>query len=169
MEPNQLGDGEAEMMDGSMDTADLAAEQTPPPQVEVREEPLMDYSAMAREKIRQANVIQRRTGKVTPESAALSREADALYLRAAEERAAGRGQPIMPSEQSDAQTSAVRAEGQRQISGNPGEDYHSQARRLMGRMNSGEFRSPADYSAAQREVNRLFALGDSQRRSSGRR
>ena len=126
---------------------------------------MVDYSSMARDKIRQANEIQRREGRVTPESAALTREADALYRRSADERSAGRGQPIMPSEQANAQTSAVRAEGQRQIRDNPGADYHSQARRLMGRMNSGEFRSPAEHSAAKREVDRLFALGDAQRNS----
>jgi hypothetical protein len=146
-------------------TADLAAEQNPPPSVMTQEPEVVDYSAMARDKIRQANEIQRREGRVTPESAALTREADALYRRSADERSAGRGQPIMPSEQANAQTSAVRAEGQRQIRDNPGEDYHSQARRLMGRMNSGEFRSPAEYSAAKREVDRLFALGDAQRNS----
>jgi hypothetical protein len=146
-------------------TADLAAEQNPPPSVMTQEPEVVDYSSMARAKIRQANEIQRREGRVTPESAALTREADALYRRSADERSAGRGQPIMPSEQANAQTSAVRAEGQRQIRDNPGEDHHSQARRLMGRMNSGEFRSPAEYSAAKREVDRLFALGDAQRNS----
>lgn len=144
-------------------TADLAAEQSPPPAVMTQEPEEIDYSAMAREKIRQANEIQLREGRITPESAKLTREADALYQRAADQRRQGGGKPIMPSEQSNAQTSAVRAMGQRQVRDNPGEDYHSQARRLMGRMNAGEFRSPAEYAAAKQEVNRLFALGDEQR------
>jgi hypothetical protein len=144
-------------------TADLAAEQNPPPSVMTQEPEVVDYSAMARDKIRQANEIQRREGRVTPESAGLTREADALYRRSADERSAGRGQPIMPSEQANAQTSAVRAEGQRQIRDNPGSDPRSQARNLLGRINAGEFGDGPQRQAAVNEANRLFAMADNQR------
>jgi hypothetical protein len=68
---------------------------------------------MARDKIRQANEIQLREGRITPESAALSREADALYQRAAEERRKGNHPGIMPVEQQNEQTSAIRARQRR--------------------------------------------------------
>lgn len=175
LEPRQLGDGELR----AATTADLAAEQNPPPAVMTQEPapirrpqrakdpapttPPVDYSAMARDKIRQANEIQRREGRVTPESAALAREADALYRRSAEERAAGRGQPIMPSAQADDQTSAVRAEGRRMMAQNPGSDPRSQARNLLGRINAGEFGNGPHRQAAVNEVNRLFAMADAHR------
>ena len=94
-----------------MSTADLAAETSPPPVVEAPVQ--IDYAQMARDKIRQANEIQLREGRITPESAALSREADALYLRAAEERRRGNHAPIMPVEMQNEQTSAIRARQRR--------------------------------------------------------
>ncbi len=94
-------------------TADLAAETSPPPQVAVEAPIMIDYSQMARDKIRQANEIQLREGRITPESAALSREADALYQRAAEERRKGNHPGIMPVEQQNEQTSAIRARQRR--------------------------------------------------------
>jgi hypothetical protein len=96
-----------------MSTADLAAETSPPPSVRVEEPVVIDYSQMARDKIRQANEIQLREGRITPESAALSREADALYQRAAEERRKGNHPPIMPVEMQNEQTSAIRARQRR--------------------------------------------------------
>jgi hypothetical protein len=94
-------------------TADLAAESSPPPSVTTAEPIMIDYSQMARDKIRQANEIQLREGRITPESAALSREADALYQRAAEERRKGNHPGIMPVEQQNEQTSAIRARQRR--------------------------------------------------------
>jgi hypothetical protein len=94
-------------------TADLAAESSPPPSVTTAEPIMIDYSQMARDKIRQANEIQLREGRITPESAALSREADALYQRAAEERRRGNHPGIMPVEQQNEQTSAIRARQRR--------------------------------------------------------
>jgi hypothetical protein len=94
-----------------MSTADLAAETSPPPVVETPAQ--IDYAQMARDKIRQANEIQLREGRITPESAALSREADALYQRAAEERRRGNHAPIMPVEMQNEQTSAIRARQRR--------------------------------------------------------
>lgn len=92
-------------------TADLAAETSPPPRVEA---PItLDYAQMARDKIRQANEIQLREGRVTPESAALSREADALYQKAADARREGFHPPIMPVEMQNEQTSAIRARQRR--------------------------------------------------------
>ena len=96
-----------------MSTADLAAETSPPPSVRVEEPVVIDYSQMARDKIRQANEIQLREGRITPESAALSREADALYQRAADERRKGNHPPIMPVEMQNEQTSAIRARQRR--------------------------------------------------------
>jgi hypothetical protein len=96
-----------------MSTADLAAETSPPPSVRVSAPAVIDYSQMARDKIRQANEIQLREGRITPESAALSREADALYQRAAEERRKGNHPPIMPVEMQNEQTSAIRARQRR--------------------------------------------------------
>ena len=96
-----------------MSTADLAAETSPPPSVRVEEPAVIDYSQMARDKIRQANEIQLREGRITPESAALSREADALYQRAADERRKGNHPPIMPVEMQNEQTSAIRARQRR--------------------------------------------------------
>lgn len=95
-------------------TADLAAETSPPPSVAVQDEPItLDYAQMARDKIRQANEIQLREGRITPESAALTREADALYQKAAEARRTGFHPPIMPVEQQNEQTSAIRARQRR--------------------------------------------------------
>jgi hypothetical protein len=96
-----------------MSTADLAAETSPPPVVTAEEPVVFDYAQMARDKIRQANEIQLREGRITPESAALSREADALYQRAADERRAGNHPPIMPVEMQNEQTSAIRARQRR--------------------------------------------------------
>jgi hypothetical protein len=81
--------------------------------VRVEEPVVIDYSQMARDKIRQANEIQLREGRITPESAALSREADALYQRAADERRKGNHPPIMPVEMQNEQTSAIRARQRR--------------------------------------------------------
>jgi hypothetical protein len=94
-------------------TADLAAESSPPPSVMTEDPIMIDYSQMARDKIRQANEIQLREGRITPESAALSREADSLYQRAAEERRRGNHPGIMPVEQQNEQTSAIRARQRR--------------------------------------------------------
>ena len=95
-------------------TADLAAETAPPPSVAVEDESItLDYAQMARDKIRQANEIQLREGRITPESAALTREADALYQKAAEARRTGFHPPIMPVEQQNEQTSAIRARQRR--------------------------------------------------------
>lgn len=95
-------------------TADLAAETAPPPSVAVQDESItLDYAQMARDKIRQANEIQLREGRITPESAALTREADALYQKAAEARRTGFHPPIMPVEQQNEQTSAIRARQRR--------------------------------------------------------
>jgi hypothetical protein len=94
-------------------TADLAAETSPPPTVAVDEPIMIDYSQMARDRIRQANEIQLREGRITPESAALSREADALYQRAAEERRRGNHPAIMPVEMQNEETSAIRARQRR--------------------------------------------------------
>jgi hypothetical protein len=94
-------------------TADLAAETSPPPSVMTEDPIMIDYSQMARDKIRQANEIQLREGRITPESAALGREADALYQRAAEERRKGNHPGIMPVEQQNEQTSAIRARQRR--------------------------------------------------------
>ena len=95
-------------------TADLAAETAPPPSVAVQDESItLDYAQMARDKIRQANEIQLREGRITPESAALTREADALYQKAAEARRTGFHPPIMPVDQQNEQTSAIRARQRR--------------------------------------------------------
>lgn len=98
-------------------TADLAAETSPPPSVSTAPDPdiTLDYAQMARDKIRQANEIQLREGRITPESAALSREADALYQRAADARREGFHPPIMPVEQQNEQTSAIRARQRRAV------------------------------------------------------
>lgn len=85
-------------------TADLAAETSPPPVVLTEEEEPLTFADRARQKVRQANEIQLREGRITPESAALSREADAFYAQAAEARRSGAEPPIMPVEQQDALT-----------------------------------------------------------------
>jgi hypothetical protein len=135
-------------------TADLAAETSPPPSVTTQEPAPIDYAQMARDKIRQANEIQLREGRITPESAALSREADALYLRAAEGRRAGNQPPIMPVEQQNAQTSAIRARR-----GPEGADPRSAARRIMADLNAGRL-PPAQRAAAQAEMQRLYRMAD---------
>jgi hypothetical protein len=140
-------------MQGSS-TADLAAETSPPPSVTTQEPAPIDYAQMARDKIRQANEIQLREGRITPESAALSREADALYLRAAEGRRMGNQPPIMPVEQQDAQTSAIRARR-----GPEGADPRSAARRILADLNAGRL-PPAQRAAAQAEMQRLYRLAD---------
>lgn len=161
----QLGNADLMAGEGS-DTADLAAETRPAPSVLTQEEePVVDYSAMAREKIRQANEIQLREGRVTPESAALSREADALYQRAAEGRRTGGQPPIMPVEQQNAQTSAIRAQASQMAAANQGSDYRSQARRLLAELNARA--SEGTLTAGERqqmmaEINRLYALADAQ-------
>ena len=159
----ELGDAELE---AGGDTADLAAETRPVPSVDTQEEsPLVDYSAMAREKIRQANEIQLREGRVTPESAALAREADALYQEAAEGRRTGSQPPIMPVGQQNAQTSAIRAQASQMASANPGSDYRSQARRLLAELNARASEGNLTNGERQQmmaEINRLYALADEQ-------
>lgn len=159
----KLGDAELE---AGGDTADLAAETRPVPSVDTQEEsPLVDYSAMAREKIRQANEIQLREGRVTPESAALAREADALYQKAAEGRRTGSQPPIMPVAQQDAQTSAIRAKAAQAASANQGSDYRSQARRLLEELNARASEGTLTNGERQKmmaEINRLYALADAQ-------
>lgn len=159
----ELGDAELE---AGGDTADLAAETRPVPSVDTQEEsPLVDYSAMAREKIRQANEIQLREGRVTPESAALAREADALYQKAAEGRRTGSQPPIMPVGQQNAQTSAIRAQSAATAAANPGSDYRSQARRLLAELNARASEGNLTNGERQQmmaEINRLYALADEQ-------
>lgn len=158
--------GDAELEAGGMDTAELAAESRPGPSVGTQEEaPLVDYSAMAREKIRQANEIQLREGRVTPESAALAREADALYQKAAEGRRSGSQPPIMPVGQQNAQTSAIRAQSARQAAANPGSDYRSLARRMLADLNARASEGTLTNGERQQmmaEINRLYALADEQ-------
>lgn len=125
-EPPMMDDAPA--IDSTGGTADLAAETSPPPMIGAEMVPDItaspepfsagtmdygpsinfDYAGMARDKIRQANELQLQYGRQTPESLALIREADALYRRAAEERRAGFHPPIMPVDQQDAMTSAIR-------------------------------------------------------------
>lgn len=161
----ELGDAELQALGGD-DTADLAAETRPVPSVDTQEEPpLVDYSAMAREKIRQANEIQLREGRVTPESAALAREADALYQKAAEGRRTGSQPPIMPVGQQNAQTSAIRAQASQMASANPGSDYRSKARRLLAELNARASEGNLTNGERQQmmaEINRLYALADEQ-------
>lgn len=159
--------GNADLMAGQgSDTADLAAETRPVPSVATQEEPaVVDYAAMAREKIRQANEIQLREGRVTPESAALANEANALYQKAAEGRRTGSQPPIMPVEQQNAQTSAIRAQASQMAAANQGSDYRSQARRLLAELNARA--SEGTLTAGERqqmmaEINRLYALADAQ-------
>lgn len=148
------------------DTADLAAETRPVPSVATQDEPaVVDYAAMAREKLRQANEIQLREGRVTPESAALDKEANALYQKAAEARRTGSQPPIMPVEQQNAQTSAIRAQAAQMAAANQGSDYRSQARRLLAELNARA--SEGTLTAGERqqmiaEINRLHALADAQ-------
>jgi hypothetical protein len=155
----ELGDSE---LDAAGDTAGLAAESRPVPSVE---SPMVDYSAMAREKIRQANEIQLREGRVTPESAALAREADDLYQKAAEGRRTGSQPGIMPVDQQNRQTSAIRAQASQMASANPGSDYRSQARRLLAELNArareGNLTN-VERQQMMQEINRLYALADEQ-------
>lgn len=146
-----------------MSTADLAAQTAPPPVVQTQEDaPItLDYAQMARDKIRQANEIQLREGRITPESAALSREADALYLKAAEARRTGNHPPIMPVEQQNDQTSAIKARARRELAENPGGDPRSEARRIMSMLNAGQI-PPAQREQAKAEMKRLFAAADQQ-------
>lgn len=161
----ELGDAELQARGGD-DTADLAAETRPVPSVGTQEEsPLVDYSAMARDKIRQANEIQLREGRVTPESAALAREADALYQKAAEGRRTGSQPPIMPVGQQNAQTSAIRAQSAATAAANPGSDYRSQARRMLAELNARASEGTLSNDERQKmmaEINRLYALADAQ-------
>lgn len=162
MSASRLGDSDIQSVSG--DTADLAAESRPVPSVEA-ESPMVDYSAMAREKIRQANEIQLREGRVTPESAALAREADALYQKAAEGRRTGSQPPIMPVGQQNAQTSAIRAQSAATAAANPGSDYRSQARRLLAELNARASEGNLTNGERQQmmaEINRLYALADEQ-------
>ena len=173
MAARNLGDSEIDVLgeDGES-TADLADESRPVPSVGTAEDDFIDYAAMARERIRQANEIQLREDRITPESAALSREADALYLKAAEARRTG-GQPgIMPVVQQNRQTSAIRAKAKSMWDENAtsfnGTDYRRQARMLMAELNMAS--SEGTVSAADRqnfiaEINRLHALADQEQNS----
>jgi hypothetical protein len=169
MAARNLGDSEIDVLgeDGES-TADLADESRPVPSVGTAEDDFIDYAAMARERIRQANEIQLREDRITPESAALSREADALYLKAAEARSTG-GQPgIMPVDQQNRQTSAIRAQASAMADANRGSDYRSRARALMAKLNM--MSSEGTVTAAERqriiaEINRLHALADQEQNS----
>lgn len=146
-----------------LSTADLAAETAPPPAVTTLEDaPItLDYAEMARDKIRQANEIQLREGRITPESAALARQADALYLKAAEARRAGNHPPIMPVDQQNDQTSAIKAQARRELRDNVGADPRSQARRILSMLNAGQI-PPAQRAQAKAEMTRLYAIADQQ-------
>jgi hypothetical protein len=165
----QMGDGEIDALgDDGESTADLADESRPVPSVGTAEDEVIDYAAMARERIRQANEIQLREGRITPESAALAREADALYQKAAEGRRTGSQPGIMPVDQQNRQTSAIRAQASAVADANRGSDYRSRARALMAQLNM--MSSEGTVTAAERqriiaEINRLHALADQEQNS----
>jgi hypothetical protein len=156
---------------GGATTADLAAETRPAPSVTADEpEPAVvqgppDYSAQARSLIARANDIQRAEGRQTPESMALTREADRLYEMAAEGRRSGTQPAIMPVEQQNAQTSSIQRNARQEMQANQGTDYRSQARRLMAELNmrSSQGNIPqAEYSRMKAEIDRLFSMADQQ-------
>lgn len=157
-------------------TADLAAETSPPPSVTTLEEPPLTLADQARQKIRQANEIQLRDGRITPESAALSREADALYQQAAEARRAGREPGIMPVAEQDAMTGfdAIRAgrpvtpagiEFPAQDSEPTAAEYWQMAEQARAQLNQAHRRgaSPHEIAALRSEHRRLLDLYDNRR------
>lgn len=157
-------------------TADLAAETSPPPSVTTLEEPPLTLADQARQKIRQANEIQLRDGRITPESAALSREADALYQQAAEARRAGREPGIMPVAEQDAMTGfdAIRAgrpvtpagiEFPAQDSEPTAAEYWQMAEQARAQLNQAHRSgaSPQEIAALRSEHRRLLDLYDNRR------
>lgn len=157
-------------------TADLAAETSPPPSVTTLEEPPLTLADQARQKIRQANEIQLRERRITPESAALSREADALYQQAAEARRAGREPGIMPVAEQDAMTGfdAIRAgrpvtpagiEFPAQDSEPTAAEYWQMAEQARAQLNQAHRRgaSPQEIAALRSEHRRLLDLYDNRR------
>lgn len=155
------------------DTANLVNESRPAPKVAATKEtpkPTVkqgppDYAAQARALIARANDIQMATGRITPESAALTQEANRLYQLAAEGRRAGTQPGIMPVQQQNAQTSAIQRNARQQMQANTGGDPRSQARRLMAELNMRSSQggvSPQDRQRIVAEINRLFAMADAQ-------
>lgn len=157
-------------------TADLAAETSPPPSVTTLEEPPLTLADQARQKIRQANEIQLRERRITPESAALSREADALYQQAAEARRAGREPGIMPVAEQDAMTGfdAIRAgrpvtpagiEFPAQDSEPTAAEYWQMAEQARAQLNQAHRSgaSPQEIAALRSEHRRLLDLYDNRR------
>lgn len=154
-------------------TADLVEETRPAPRVEatpdvpkptVKQGP-PDYAAQARQLIARANDIQRQAGRQTPESIALINEANRLYELAAEGRRSGSQPAIMPVEQQNQQTSSIQRDARQQIEQNQGDDYRSQARRMMAELNIRSSQgniSASEYSAVKRRIDELFALADRQ-------
>gem|GEM_PF-5522204 len=154
-------------------TADLAEESRPAPKVEATPDvpkPTVkqgqpDYAAQARQLIARANDIQRQAGRQTPESIALINEANRLYELAAEGRRSGSQPAIMPVEQQNQQTSSIQRDARQQITQNQGDDYRSQARRMMAELNIRSSQgniSASEYSAMKRRIDELFALADKQ-------
>jgi len=154
-------------------TADLVEETRPAPKVEATPDvpkPTVkqgqpDYAAQARQLIARANDIQRQAGRQTPESIALINEANRLYELAAEGRRSGSQPALMPVEQQNQQTSSIQRDARQQIEQNQGDDYRSQARRLMAVLNIRSSQgniSASEYAAVKRRIDELFALADQQ-------
>ena len=158
MEPNSLGDGEAglpdadmaEPADDPMATADLAAEQTPPPQVEVREEPL-DAREQAHALTKELNMRRRQAGGEIPEAPQMIRQIETLLAQA-----------------DDAGNARMRQtmDGGPPSAAGP-QDYHGQARDLIAQVNmmyrQGMTPNSPEAQRVMQEVRRLQSMGDAQR------
>jgi hypothetical protein len=158
MEPNSLGDGEAglpdadmaEPADDPMATADLAAEQNPPPQVEVREEPL-DAREQAHALMKELNMRRRQAGGEIPEAPQMIRQIETLLAQA-----------------DDAGNARMRQtmDGGPPSAAGP-QDYHGQARDLIAQVNmmyrQGMTPNSPEAQRVMQEVRRLQSMGDAQR------
>ena len=158
MEPNSLGDGEAGLPDAPMAepaadpmaTADLAAEQTPPPQVEVREEPL-DAREQAHALMKELNMRRRQAGGEIPEAPQMIRQIETLLSQA-----------------DDAGNARMRQtmDGGPPSASGP-QDYHGQARDLIAQVNmmyrQGMTPNSPEVQRVMQDVRRLQSMGDAQR------
>lgn len=154
----RMGDGEAGMPDAdmaepaddTMATADLAAEQTPPPTVEVREEPL-DAREQAHALMKELNMRRRQAGGEIPEAPQMIRQIETLLAQA-----------------DDAGNARMRQtmEGGPPSASGP-QDYHGQARDLIAQVNmmyrQGMTPNSPEVQRVMQEVRRLQSMGDAQR------
>lgn len=141
-----MGDAEMRGDAAGSDTADLAAETSPPPRVPVASGELTPRE-QAHEMIAKLNLMRRNAGGEVPEAPAMQREINRLLAMSN-------------------QTMAAASRGEVAMAGN---DPHAQATRLLAQLNQMRREAGGEVPQARQimaEVARLQQMGDAQRNAS---